>query len=681
MPYLSRRPTATYKQMKFLGSSAALLLALFSILRLALLLYNFDQAATSSWMDIVEAFGNGLRFDLQLSAYIFSPLVLTLLLPNPAAHRKLQLLWLWLASSATVLVGLIEMVFYREFHQRLNGLVFQYMQQDPKTVLSMIWYGFPVLTFLSVWVGVSVIVALGYRNFHRRTRTEAHTQRTLAWWKRTGIFILCAAVIVLSARGTLRQGAPLRWGDAFTTNSTFTNQLGLNGTRSLFKAANKHFSRETGKLWKKPMPEEQARASVREVLVTQHEILIDENIAPVRRIYTPPPEGVLEVKNVVVILLESFAARYVGAMGDENNITPYFDQLTKEGLLFTRFFANGTHTHQGLFATMTSFPNLPGYEYLMQIPEGAHDFSGLTNLLSAKKFANLYVYNGDFAWDNQFGFFANQGMKNFIGRDDFIDPVVKDPTWGVSDQDVFDRAVEEFAHLQKGEPFFALLQTLSNHTPYPLPNPLPTEEVKGVGAVDKHLSAMRYSDWALGQFFDAIRTMPFYNQTLFVLVGDHGFGNDERVTEMDLNRFQVPLLLLAPGIQEIFGEQCNRVGSQVDIVPTIMGRLGEQVQHQCWGRDLLALPAADPGFAIIKPSGSDQSVAIIQDNNILVWPEERKPTLEEYDMHRHSAQEVENPTLSEKLGEILQAYIETATLSLQQNTTGAQTPTPSVERK
>jgi len=680
MYFLPSRSSSTFNQIKFLGASAALLLVLLSILRLALLLYNIDQAVNVSGADMLAAFGNGLRFDLQLVAYIFSPLVFTLLWPNPGTRRTLQLLWLGFATSVTILIGLIEMVFYREFHQRLNGLVFQYMQQDPKTVLSMLWYGFPVLTFLCIWGVVSVIVALGYRQLHRRTRTQAATQRTLAWWKRGGVFILCAVVIVLAARGTLRQGAPLRWGDAFTTNAIFTNQLGLNGTRSLFKAANKHFSRETGDLWDDAMPEEQARAIVREVLITEHETLVDEEIAPVRRIYTPPPAGVLEIKNVVVILLESFAARYVGVLGDENNITPCFDQLAEEGLLFTRFFANGTHTHQGLFATMTSFPNLPGYEYLMQIPEGAHTFSGLTNLLSAKNYPNLYLYNGDFAWDNQFGFFANQGMKNFIGRSDFIDPVVKDPTWGVSDQDVFERAVQEFERMQTGEPFFALLQTLSNHTPYPLPNPLPTEEVRGVGAVDKHLSAMRYSDWALGQFFAAIREMPFYAQTLFVLVGDHGFGNDERITEMDLNRFHVPLLLLAPGIQNAFGKRSNRVGSQVDVVPTIMGRLGEQVQHQCWGRDLLALPADDPGFAIIKPSGSDQTVAILQGNHILVWPEERKPTLQQYDLRQHSAQEVEDLPLSEKLSTILQAYIETATRSLQQNTTGAQTPAPGRER-
>jgi len=670
MQYQTSKTSPLLKQSVFLALSAAFLLVVQTLLRAALLLYNFEQVDGIQIADILEAFRNGLRFDLQLTAYIFSPLAFTLFIRNPARQRIFQRVWLCFATSTTILIGLVELVFYREFHQRINSLVFQYMQQDPETVLSMLWHGFPVLKFLGIWGVLSYMVALGYNYLHRRTRSTDILHRGYAWGKRVGVFMLFAVVIFLSARSTLRQGAPLRWGDAFTTNAAFTNQLGLNGTRCLFKAAEKHFTRTSGDLWDDPMPPEQALKNVRDLLITKHETLVDENTAAVRRIYTPPAETALPVQNVVVILLESFSANFVGAMGDRHKITPYFDQLASEGLLFTRFFANGTHTHQGLFATMTSFPNLPGYEYLMQLPEGTHKFSGLANLLSNKEFNNLYAYNGDFAWDNQFGFFSNQGMDHFVGRPDFVDPVVEDPTWGVSDQDMFARAAQELEQMQGDKPFFALLQTLSNHTPYALPDTLPTKEVEGVGSIDKHLTAMRYSDWALGQFFKTVRGMPFYSNTMFVIVGDHGFADNERITEMDLNRFHVPLLILAPKVQEIFGTTCARVGSQVDVVPTIMGRLGERVQHQAWGRDLLALPPADRGFAIIKPSGSDQSVAMIEDNNILVWPDERKPELHIYNMPQQSAQKVENSSLAQRLSADLQAYIQSATRSLQKNTTG-----------
>jgi phosphoglycerol transferase MdoB-like AlkP superfamily enzyme len=206
-----------------------------------------------------------------------------------------------------------------------------------------------------------------------------------------------------------------------------------------------------------------------------------------------------------------------------------------------------------MFATMACFPNLPGFEYLMQTPEGSHKLSGLPQLLSARKYDDVYVYNGDFAWDNQSGFFSNQGMTNFIGRNDFVNPVFSDPTWGVSDQDMFDRGLEELKARENGKPFYALLQTLSNHTPYALPTPLPVERVTDRGTLNEHLTAMRYSDWALGQFFEKARKEPYFKETLFVIVGDHGFGNEQQITEMDLGRFNVPMLMIAPGIQEKFG--------------------------------------------------------------------------------------------------------------------------------
>ncbi|SQC55605.1 membrane protein [Pseudomonas aeruginosa] len=109
------------------------------------------------------------------------------------------------------------------------------------------------------------------------------------------------------------------------------------------------------------------------------------------------------------------------------------------------------------------------------------------------------------------------------------------------------------------------------------------ERVTGYGSLDEHLTAMRYSDWALGQFFEKAKKSPYYKDTLFVVVGDHGFGSPEQLTEMDLHRFNVPLLLIAPGIQEKFGTHLPTVGTQVDIVPTIMGLLGGETVHQCWG--------------------------------------------------------------------------------------------------
>jgi phosphoglycerol transferase MdoB-like AlkP superfamily enzyme len=660
-------------------SGLAIMLML-SGLRLALLWYNREMIGDTPASTFVEAMLNGLRFDLRLVVYLLIPLLLAVLSATAMRWRGWFRAWLTIVSSIVLLCGLMEMDFYREFHQRLNGLVFQYVKEDPKTVLSMIWYGYPVVRYLLAWALVTWLLSLVFKGFDRLTRprqasTHVASARTVApWYARIGVFVVILLIAVVAARGTLRQGPPLRWGDAYTTDSNFANQLGLNGSLTLIAAAKSRMSEDRDNIWKATLPQEQAQQTVRDMLLTSHDTLVDSDTAAVRRNFQPPQENTLPIKNVVVILVESFAGHSVGALGAEGNITPYFDKLAQEGTLFDHFFSSGTHTHQGMFATMGCFPNLPGFEYLMQTPEGSHKLSGLPEMLSAaRNYDDVYVYNGDFAWDNQSGFFSNQGMTTFIGRNDFVNPVFSDPTWGVSDQDMFDRGNEELAKRgAAGKPFYALLQSLSNHVPYALPANLPVDKVTGRGSLDLHLTAMRYSDWALGQFFEKARKEPYFKETLFVVLGDHGFGNEKQITEMDLGRFNIPMLLIGPGIQEKFGKVVHTVGTQPDVVPTIMGRLGGASQHQCWGRDLLNLPEGDKGFAVIKPSGSEQTVAIISGDRILVEPREMDPRLYRYQLGREfKADLIEDATDVPQLRERLDSFIQTATKSLLDNTAGA----------
>ena len=657
----------------FTAVSVVLWMLLLSGLRGLLLAYNQEMLGSTSTADLVEAFSNGLRFDLRLIVYISVPLVLGMLIPWLMNQRRALVAWLTFSAAISILLGIIELDFYREFHQRLNSLVFQYLNEDPATVLSMIWHGFPVVTLLSAWLGCSMLMWWLFSVAERKTRAYALPDRRYSYVTQGIAFSICLVICVVAARGTLRQGPPLRWGDAYTTHSMFANHLGLNPVLSLYNAAKTTFSAHRDNIWKATLPAEQAQDITRDLVLTAHDQLLDADSAAIRRMFSPLADTQLPVRNVVVVLMESFAGRYTGALGSTDQITPEFDQLSKEGLLFTRFFSNGTHTHQGMFASMACFPNLPAFEYLMQTPEGGNQFSGLPQLLSARQFQDAYVYNGDFAWDNQQGFFSNQGMTYFVGRNDYVNPVVSDPTWGVSDQDMFDRSIVELNQLEDDKPFYALLQTLSNHTPYALPDVLPIEPVTGHGSLDLHLTAMRYSDWALGEFFKKAKQQPWYKDTLFVVLGDHGFGAPEQMTEMDLYRFHVPMLLLAPGIQEQFGTHNATVASQVDMVPTIMGRLGDDVQHQCWGRDVLSLAADDPGFAIIKPSGSDQTVALIKGDRILIQPKDVNARVWTYQLGTDPQSAPATPHTDDTHWlQQLNAYIQTATRSLLDNTAGAQ---------
>ncbi len=654
----------------FIASSALLLMLLQTVLRGILLARNADLAATASTDDLVGAFLVGLRFDLIITSYMVLPLVLGLLLPNGLGERRLARLWLLVTGGIVLLLGVSEPEFYHQFHTRLNSLAFQYLKEDPATVSSMIWHGFPVVRYLLLWALLLGLLTWGLSLADRWTRKFGQTYP--AWWLRLPVFLLCAFLTALGARGTLRHGAPLRWGDAFHSQNLFANHLALNGTWSLAKAAMGNKKKDAGKIWLKAMNREQALARTRQLLLAPGDDLQQPDQYPVLRRHQPGATLPHPPKNLVFIIMESFSGQFTGALGNDHGITPRFDELAQEGLLFDHFFSNGTHTHQGMFSTVACFPNLPGFEYLMQEPEGQHQFSGLPALLKPLGFQDLYVYNGAFNWDNQEGFFRNQGMTRFIGRDQMENPVFTDPTWGVSDQDMFDQALREFSRLDADKPFFAVLQTLSNHTPYALPHPLPVKPVTGFGGLDQHLTAMRYADWALGRFFDEAKKQPWYQHTLFMLVGDHGFGVNKQLGDIDLLRFHVPMLLLAPGIQESFGKRIHTAATQQDIVPTAVSLLlGKPFSHQCWGRDLLSLPDEDPGFGIIKPSGSDHTVAHFRGQRIVIKPPHGKAVSGRYQLYpQPSFTPDEQLPERDQMLEDLKAYVSTAMRALVENRTG-----------
>lgn len=662
---ISHKPAA---DLAFLGGMLLVLMLLLTLSRILLLVRNHELANGIPWSDLATGFGLGVRFDLQIAGYLALIPVLALALPRGLQPRRLYVAWFALTTSLLLFLGVVELDFYHEFHARLNSLAFQYLREDPGTVTSMLWNGFPVLRYLLLWLGLSLLGLYGYDQVNRLTQRPAATG---FWRRRIPGFALALLLVLVACRGTLRFGPPLRWGDAYHSTFVFANHLALNGAFTLAKAVQNNNSADVAKPWLAALPAREAMDITRALVLTATDRLQQADRAPLLREHRSAQAVEPPLRNIVFIIMESFSGEFVGALGHALDTTPEFDKLATEGVLFERLFSNGTHTHQGMFATVACFPNLPGFEYLMQQPEGAHQFSGLGNLLSAREFNDIYLYNGIFSWDNQNGFFRNQGFTRFIGRDDYVNPTFHDPTWGVSDLDMFSRAAEELAAMPGDKPFFAVLQSLSNHTPYHLPDPLPFSPVRNQGELDEHLTAMKYSDWALGQFFAMAKQSPYYRNTLFVVVGDHGVGMPDQVTDIDIGRFHVPALLIGPGLRERYGARIATVGSQVDLVPTAVSRLGAPVLHQCWGRDLLSLPADDHGFAIIKPSGSDRTTAMLKSDRILVRNVDGSERLYRYQLFPETAATRLDGTAADTeraaLSQQLSAYVATAMRGLLAN--------------
>lgn len=636
-------------------------------LRLTLFALNLELTRHAEQSEILSSFLIGSRFDLRMAAYAALPLILLPIIRSKL-YESFSRLWLSVFALGYLFFGFVEFEFYGEFQQRLNQLVFQYLSEDPTTVLAMLWQGMPVMRYLLLFSAMGFLILSGIKWLYQRGLHRGKPQRSNLL-----ISILCVSAMFVAsvafARGTLRTGPPLRWGDAYVTNHLFLNHLGLNGSFTLITAGLGEMDNETDDKWLE-LDTEVAETRAKHMLF----LASDRNTAtmqrPISRMSNDQRSIKAVPKNVIIILMESFAAAHVGIMGGKLNVTPEFDALTQDGILFERFFSNGTHTHQGMFATLSSFPNLPGHEYLMQQPEGRNQFSGFANLLPG--YQRLFVYNGDFSWDNQQGFFSNQGFETFVGRNDYINPIHEDAVWGVSDEDMFLRGLVELDRLDRDKPFVAVLQSLSNHLPYSLPEPLSMNPVMEDGVMNERLTAMKYSDYALGKFMAELKQRPYFDDTLVVIVGDHGFGTERQLTEVNLLRFHVPMLLISPFLDEHAGNIEKTVGSQVDIVPTILALLGKNVNHQSWGRNLFGLRPGDQGFAVIKPSGNDPTVAMIRGDKIITYDTASSSRLYTYQLGPLAqATPDTNVFLQGDMEKSLRSYVQTALLGLETDRMGA----------
>jgi len=605
----------------FTAGLYVMLLALFAVLRLLLLWRNSGMAQQVPADMLVKSFWVGLRFDLAVSSYLLIPVFLLLLL-----LRGRKRVWLLAGLAATVggiiFSGLAEIEFYRELEFRFNTLVFEYLSH-PRIVAGMVWEGYPVFSYLCVWALLFALFLLAFRGLYRRLLLPAAAPKGVPErLARTMGATVMLILMVFASRGGFAH-EPLRWGDAFFSEEPFANNLALNGVFTLGRSL---VEKVKGKdrVWTRAMPAEEAIVLTRQMLLLPDEADLNDADHPILR---RPDSGALvpllrrdsqRPMNVVVILMESFSGRHVGALGAPGGVTPDFDALSRKGILFERAFSNGTHTHQGVFASLASFPNLPGFEYLMKTMEANQDFSGLPTLLHNQGYQSIFLYNGLFSWDNKEGFFRQHGIDRFIGREDYVNPTFVDPVWGVSDYDVLMRAADEFKGLAARGPFFGAVLTLSNHSPFNLPDPLPFARITTGDGMEPRLNSMRYADWALGEFFRKAQGEEWFENTLFVLTGDHGFGSPPALTTMQLDRQHVPLLFYSPALDPAAVGRRRTVASQVDIGPSVLGLLGLEVPHQAWGRNLFAPGLTDEGFAVVKPSGGEDMVALIEGDYVLV---------------------------------------------------------------
>jgi Sulfatase len=287
--------------------------------------------------------------------------------------------------------------------------------------------------------------------------------------------------------------------------------------------------------------------------------------------------------NIVIVVMESMSAEFMGAYGSTLGLTQNLDRLAAESLFFANTYATGTRTVRGLEALTLSVPPTPG-QSIIRRPDNGNLFS-LGSVLADHGYDIAFVYGGFGFFDNMNAFYKANGFRIVDRGQMSKEEIGFANAWGVSDEDLFARVLKE-ADTQSatGRPFLQIVMTTSNHRPYTFP----PGRVAAIRYPARH-GGVYYADLAIGGFVEAARKKPWFADTLFVFVADHT-ASAAGLYGLDLDRYRIPMMIWAPG--RLKPVRSETLASQIDLAPTLLGLLDLPYRSRFYGRDLRTAPEA-----------------------------------------------------------------------------------------
>lgn len=281
--------------------------------------------------------------------------------------------------------------------------------------------------------------------------------------------------------------------------------------------------------------------------------------------------------NVVVIIQESLGAKFIRPLGGQEDTTPFLNALAEKSLFFTKLFSTGTRTVRGLEAISLSVPPTPGYAVVKRPQD--EGIASIGSVFKAHNYQMKFLYGGYGYFDNMNAFYENLGLE-VIDKNDFSsEEITFSNAWGACDEDLYHKAIKLADFDSKANmPFLHVMLTTSNHRPFTYP-----EGKIDIPSGSERKGAVKYTDYALSEFFEEAEKKPWFKNTLFVIVADHS-TEGRGVFNLDMNDFHIPMWIYSPG--NIAPGKINTLGSQVDVLPTILGILGWTYEEPFFGEDL-----------------------------------------------------------------------------------------------
>lgn len=510
---------------------------------------------------------SGLIYDLAASVYVLIPFLLLALIMGNGPKRR----WLYavlatgllaLAVFGFLFTALAEGTFWNEFSSRFNFIAVDYLIYT-REVLGNIWQSYPV-TWLLLGIAVVALLLLWlvHKPFWRAAIAEAGSLP-----KRLMMTLLFLSLPVTSF---------------FLVNDSGRNSLERPAERELASNGYYEFMRafRNNDLdyfeFYKTLPTEQANQLLQQAFRKgQPELSFVQNAMPTAHAIQPSAAPVQ--KNVVMISIESLGADFVESFGGKAGLTPNLDRFAQQGMKFNQLYATGLRTVRGLEALTLSIPPTPGHA----VPARKHN-TGLQTLggvLKQNGYAPFYIYGGYSYFDNMENFFTGNGYQVVDRTDVAAEDIHHETIWGIADEDILQHAIGVISQqVATGQKVFAHVMTTSNHRPFTYP-----EGRIDIPSGSGRDGAVKYTDWAIGNFMQTASKQAWFKDTVFVFVADHTSHGRGR-TDLPPENYRIPMIIYAPDF--IQPQQIDYLASQIDVAPTILGLLNTPYVSEFYGQDI-----------------------------------------------------------------------------------------------
>ena len=658
------------RRIQFLFKSIIVYFLLLVLLRIIFYLIFNSESETYTLGNLFKALLIGIRFDLRLAVLVNIPLMIFCAMPfvnviHSVWMRRISDLYIYLFTGMLLLFYSFDMGHYSYLGRRVDISVLRFLE-NPQISAQMVWESYPVITILILLS----FIFIGFKLIYNLVPAILLTTPIVKTAKRKFFgFTISSLIILFSAWGTLKQ-YPLRWSDAFFSNNSFISALGLNPI--LYYNDTRRFARDDFNI-------DKAKEYHRDIVEFLRIKDQDPEILNYGR-YATPLNHPTQSPNIVIIFLESVGANRLSILGNPLNATPNLDQIIEEGIFFKRFYVPMVGTARSVFTLVTGIPDVARIKTSSRNPRINKQYSIINDFRGYEKH---YIMGGSAGWANIRGFLQlNIPDLSITELDDLKSPRLD--VWGVSDYDLFKEVHQIFENIDPGKPFFAIIQTATNHRPYSIPDNvtkfkvdhISKEKVNHAGfkSVDQY-NAMRLLDHTIGEYFSYAKNSKYFSNTVFFLFGDHGTSDPwakhmpQSDYELLLRSYHVPLIVYGPSIIK-GGIMRNDIAMLPDLIPTAAGFAGISYHNQTLGRDLMSIAENQEGLALtVGKKHARPTIGVFGSHYYLTMYHDGKD-IRLYDLNITGSPEdihTEQPEITSKYSRLVQGLYETSKYMLYHN--------------